>query len=170
MPRRANKSADETAALAQALRVFPDDAVFTSRCTAAMLGITESGLSRRRDRGTGPAFRRNGPRMCYAKADLLAFAEANARNAAEKDSAAPLRKRCAPGSWPVSEDAHPLVHFLFSEIAARGLSENAAAKLLGKDNKHLRNWRTGTAPSIQNLSDFLDFFGYEIVAQKKKNA
>ncbi len=54
--------------------------VFLNQCvTAVLLGLSERTLERFRLEGSGPAFRKFGRRVLYARADVLAWADAQRR-------------------------------------------------------------------------------------------
>ncbi len=64
-----------------------------------------------------------------------------------------------------SARCHPLLKLLWEGVRQRGISYNDLARRSGVSAHAIRNWRTGTSPTISNLEACLNTVGLKLIVK-----
>lgn len=70
----------------------------------------------------------------------------------------------------VPDKAHPLVRRLFEEMNRQQLGVLDLAERAGVNKNTLRDWRTRTVPTIDNLEACLNVLGLELTTRPRRDA
>lgn len=81
--------------------------------------------------------------------------------------------RISPGRYKrvsVPDSAHPLVKRLFAEMASQQCTLTVMSDRSGVNINTLKNWRTRTAPLVENIEACLNVLGLELTVKERKDS
>lgn len=70
----------------------------------------------------------------------------------------------------IPRNAHPLVRTLFEEMNRQQLGVLDLAERSGVNKNTLRDWRTRTIPTVDNIEACFSVLGFRIVASRRREA
>lgn len=68
----------------------------------------------------------------------------------------------------IPRNAHPLVRMLFEEMNRQQLGVLDLAERSGVNKNTLRDWRTRTVPTVDNIEACFGVLGFRIVASRRR--
>lgn len=63
---------------------------------------------------------------------------------------------------------NPIVQFMFEEMSRQQIHENEVARRVGLAKHTPRGWRVRYMPKISDVSNVLDYLGYELCIKRKR--
>lgn len=73
------------------------------------------------------------------------------------------------GPGKLKPGVHPLVRFLFEEMARQKITNPVVAKQAGVSKDAMWEWRNRTTPKVSDLEACLNAIGYELVVRRRES-